>query len=389
MKYKVLALLLAVILAFGGLAGCAGTGVQNYDGGASAAPESSGTPDGGAEDTRDYAAARAKYPLDTVVMTINGSQVTWGEYFYWLYYSMSYIEQYVGTIPDLSAASMFDETQTYAQYFSVSARDMVKQYHALEVNAKAAGASLTAEDEAYLQELLASDITACVGEEGTEEDFYAYLEGVYVSPELYSYINQVSCLYNDCFDKLYGGSGELLSDEDAAAFSEANGYMTAKHILLSTVDTEGEALSEEEKAAKLETAKNIAAQLDAAEGDARLALFDELMTDYSEDVGLPSYPEGYCFAKGKMDEAFETAVAGLEDYEISGIVETQFGYHIILRLPTEPDNLVEYYSETEQYTLRYLAAVDAYDVLVGNWITDAEAVWEPEFENLDLNTLFA
>jgi hypothetical protein len=75
-----------------------------------------------------------------------------------------------------SAVSSLDETKTYAQYFKDSAKDMVVQYHALEVNSKAAGAELTAENEQYLAELLASDITSCCGEEGTEDDFYAYLK---------------------------------------------------------------------------------------------------------------------------------------------------------------------------------------------------------------------
>lgn len=390
MKYKSLALLLAAVLIFSCLTGCTDTGVQDYNEDATPTVEPTESVEAETTVTRDYDAARAKYPLDTVVMTVNGSDVTWGEYFYWLYYSISYVEQYIGTISDFSEACSFDDTQTYSEYFISSAKDMVVQYHALEVNAKAAGAEITAEDEESLKELLDSDIVSCCGDDGTEEDFYDYLESMYVSEDLYNYINSVSILYTNCFDEIYGENGEKLSDEDVQAYIDDNGYMTAKHILLSTVDDDGNALSDEEIAAKLATAEDIVAQLDAApDQDARVALFEELMAEYNEDTSEDYYPGGYCFASGDMVEEFEDAAAALGEYETSDVVESDYGYHIILRLPTTPDDIVEYYSEDEQYSLRYLAAVDAYDVVIGNWITDADVVWESDFETLDLGTLFS
>jgi hypothetical protein len=290
----------------------------------------------------------------------------------------------------MSAVSSFDDTMTYSQYFISSAKNMVVQYHALEMNAKAAGAELTAEDEESLQELLDSDIVSCCGEGSTAEDFYDYLESMYVSEDLYNYINSVSCLYTNCFDKLYSVDGGAISDADVQSYIEANGYMTAKHILLKTVDADGNAISDEEKAERLATAEEIVAQLDAvSDQDARITLFEELMAEYNEDSSEDYYPGGYCFASGDMVEEFETATAALGEYETSGVVESDYGYHIILRLPTTPDDIVEYYSEDEQYSLRYLAAVDAYDVVIGNWIADAVVVWASDFENLDLGTLLA
>ena len=51
-----------------------------------------------------------------------------------------------------------------------------------------------------------------------------------------------------------------------------------------------------------------------------------------EVTGLESSPDGYVFSAGKMVEAFESATRSLEPGQLSGIVESEFGYHIILRL---------------------------------------------------------
>lgn len=63
------------------------------------------------------------------------------------------------------------------------------------------------------------------------------------------------------------------------------------------------------------------------------ALFDQLMAEYNEDSGEPD--EGYTFGPGEMVDEFYDGTAALEEYEISDLVESQFGYHIIMRLPSK------------------------------------------------------
>ncbi len=59
--------------------------------------------------------------------------------------------------------------------------------------------------------------------------------------------------------------------------------------------------------------------------------FEELARDFST---CPSSKNGGMlgeFPKGKMVPAFEKALLTLKPGEVSGIVKTQFGHHIILR----------------------------------------------------------
>ena len=87
-------------------------------------------------------------------------------------------------------------------------------------------------------------------------------------------------------------------------------YMAAKHILVSDKEKAADILNEIKNGAD----------------------FDELMNEYSEDPGLYTNPDGYVFTDGEMIEEFEAAVKKLKVGEVSGIVESEFGYHIIKRI---------------------------------------------------------
>lgn len=72
----------------------------------------------------------------------------------------------------------------------------------------------------------------------------------------------------------------------------------------------------------------------------REALFDQYMTEETGDAAaLAVFPDGYTFAPGAMLQAFEDASFALEDYGLSPVVETDYGCHVILRLPVDPQGL--------------------------------------------------
>jgi len=66
--------------------------------------------------------------------------------------------------------------------------------------------------------------------------------------------------------------------------------------------------------------------------------FDMLIMTYGEDPGMMSNPYGYTFTSGVMVSEFEEATRELEIGEISGLVRSQFGFHIIMRVEPDPEN---------------------------------------------------
>lgn len=111
-----------------------------------------------------------------------------------------------------------------------------------------------------------------------------------------------------------------ISDDEART-------ITVQHILIKTyaLDGTGKKIEYTEQA-KRNAYKEACEVYDLVqEGED----FDELIRKYSEDD-----KSTYSFGKGEMDEAFETAAFNLGKDEISDIVETEFGYHIIKCLNT-------------------------------------------------------
>jgi parvulin-like peptidyl-prolyl isomerase len=102
------------------------------------------------------------------------------------------------------------------------------------------------------------------------------------------------------------------------------GNIRASHILISYQGAEGtEATRSREEAQQLVV--NLSAKI-AAGGN-----FEELAQTYSDCPSAKNEGDLGFFKKGQMVKRFEDAAFALAPGQISGIVETKFGYHIIKR----------------------------------------------------------
>ena len=341
------------------------------------------------------------YAPDTVVATVNGTEVTWMEYYYWLNsYVTQYLqlaEQYGVALTSWDAVGELSSEQSNADALIAMAQFSAEQYHVVQTEAEKLGVTLDDEDAATIASVYDSNADAQGDGDGetTDEEraaFDEFLAENHVDRALFDYLSEVPLLNDKVFIATYGEFGEKYSDEATQTFIDESGVLNAKHILLLTVDEQTrEPLSEEEIAEKRATAEEIHARLAEMKDnqDALIPAFDELMNQYSEDSGLAAYPDGYIFSEGEMVPEFEEAVKALdENYGLSDIVESDYGYHIILRQPITPDTVLGQDANGEDVTLRYQAASQQYSAQMQVWMDTADVVWNEGFDHPDMQAIF-
>ena len=331
-------------------------------------------------------AARETYDPDTVICTVDGYEVTWGMYYYFLAGDLEEMAYYTGALPGNFDEQVTDEV-TFGAYFKDSALGRCKYYAVAQTKAAELGLGLTEEQEQQIGEYWDSMVEHYGGREALEQA----MKEACLTEELFLTFLRSNDALSNVMEQTYGLAGELLTEEQVSDWAAEKGYARTKHILYYFYDDQGQPLDDAGKAALKQKADETLAELKALEDpEAREARFDEIMAADSGDPGLESFPEGYTFPANTMYEEFEAAAFALEEYALSELVESQSGYHIILRLPLLPEGrTLDQNANTGEYmTLRESAANDMFSRDLSGWIKNAEVVWTEGFEDLDLNALF-
>ncbi len=148
----------------------------------------------------------------------------------------------------------------------------------------------------------------------------------------------------------------------------------ARHILISTIDAStNQPLGEEEAAAAKEKAEELLQRARDGEDFATLA------TENTDDPGSKETGGEYTFGYGKMVPEFETAAFGLEEGEISDLVETAYGYHIIKleeKIPSTPEGIEEVNAMLESIREQYI--MQQKDVAFSAKMEEMSQDYEPE-----------
>lgn len=292
-----------------------------------------------------------KQPLaaDTTLLTIDGSPVTVEEYrTYYLYLKAQY---------DKGDDAYWNDNVAAKETLKTSVLAQLQSKYAMQAILDESNVALTDADNENVEAQLESLKTYY----GSTESYQQALTENYYTEESYRQAVEFAQLQNRY---VYETQKETIQKN----------YVRAKHILIQfdkLADNE-----EADKAEKLKKAQDVAA-LAQAGGD-----FDELVRKYGEDPGMESSPDGYYFTTGKMVESFETTTFALKENEISDPVESQFGYHIILRLPME-----------EQYLVNNLSSLleDDYYAGLNTAVSEKTAVQKVEYadaySDIDITTI--
>ena len=339
-------------------------------------------------ETLNYEALYALHDPAEVVMIVDGKDISWGEYFSWLYMSAMQTEQHFVAmanygVPLKWSDAVGEDGSTYADAAIAGGENTLRQLMTILGYAESQGVEASQETLDAVQAQRDSDKKATVGEEGTEEDFAAFLHSLYRSEEAYQRANMANYINLQHYTDTYGENGEKVSDEQALAYLAEQGYLRANHILLTTMDLQtGEALDDAAMAEKEAQAQKLAEELQAIQDQEQLVeRFRELKEEYDEDAGKTAYPDGYVFLPGEMVAEFEEGVKALADYGVSQPVQTSYGYHVILRLPLDADTVVSYDNTGAAVTGRslfagmdYAAGLDAYlENLTVEYVGDFQA----------------
>ena len=336
---KFLIILLAAVLVFGGIITYAGIKKTA----APAEETEAAVPETTEEEALfDYNAMYRSHSPEEIVMTVNAEEITWDEYFQNLSQCLQEAEYYGMT--DLSAAVAEGGDMTYDEYIRENTEEYIKNMHAITGYCRENDIALTEELKKTIDERIAAYAVSVCGEGATEEDLARYLEEEqYVTFDTFKKLVDAQYLVQNILTLAYGENCEKITDEQALGYLEENGYISANHILLLTMDMSTyEDLDEAAQQEKKEKAEELYARIKEAEGDSEklVELFETLKEEHDEDSGKVTNPHGYTFTDGTMVREFEDAAKALGEYEVSEPVKSAYGYHIILRMPLDPDAVV-------------------------------------------------
>ena len=135
-------------------------------------------------------------------------------------------------------------------------------------------------------------------------------------------------LASDNYKEKFNKDNSVTNDEMKKYYDENKDdfyidQVEASHILIKTIDDEDKKLSDEKKAEAKKKAEEVLAKAKAGED------FSELAKEYSQDTVSAKNGGDLGFFKGEMVKPFEEAAFSMKVGEISDLVESDFGYHII------------------------------------------------------------
>lgn len=297
-----------------------------------------------------------------VMMTVNGEDVKMGEYAGFFAYCRALFEQYYGAEvwSDPEAISVLIQ-QTDSQ--CVYAHVILQKCQELGIKLDRTAGRAFNDAKATMESNLAA--------QGMTYDTWLSMMGL--TEDMYKSIYALIEYSNLLDDYYFGENGASVPSETELRAQFDSEYLKAKHILITNTDDAGSKLTGDALAAKEALIKEIQSKLAAGED------FDSLMKQYSEDPGLATAPDGYVFTEGDMVTEFYDGAKALKTGEISDIVPSDFGWHIIRREAMTDDD----YAENRQMMAATIAGTDI-DTMINDWISAADVTYADGHEALTI-----
>lgn len=253
--------------------------------------------------------------IQDTVAVINGEEVPADEYRYYLYSVGK--NKMLSIDPNSTSIGSFDWEQEIGEGQKLS--DVVKEEAFNQMAKDIVGIQMA---KSYGFTLSDEEITTATDsvdrslEEFGEDYVLNSIKAMGIqSVDLYKQKIQNMALLQKISDDAVINMEKYVNDPEMLKQYKQTDRVTVQHILIMK--------SSEQFADPLATAQEVLAKAQAGEN------FETLMQTYNEDTGETE--AGYTFGPGEMVESFEAASFALDYDQISDIVESQYGYHIIKR----------------------------------------------------------
>lgn len=376
---KTIAVLAAVMMAFTAFTACG----DNTDEPVSTDDKSQNQPvdnDGNADDTEVQEVIPAltingeeiDISDNPVIFTVGGVDIRFDEYRYMVKYYDSYYEIYNGITKDMWEGN----EQNYEVFKEDVKANLIEQNFG---NIVAKKYDVTLDDEDYEMVDVYMDNEKAQFE--SEEAFQQALAASGVKEELIRNLITSSVMSEKVYNELYAGdNARLIPSDDEIKKDIKDNYVRVYHLLIANEHFEGTEGYEDADEATLKAAAKTLAEEKLAEIQSGADIY-ELAQSIGDDPGMQENPDGYLFTYGKMVPQFEEASFALAVDGLSGLVETDYGYHIIKRL--EQDSFVEenFATVREQYVNDY------FNTEVNQILADAEIVYSDFYDDITYNSI--
>ncbi|MFA6948457.1 MAG: peptidylprolyl isomerase [Eubacteriales bacterium] len=165
---------------------------------------------------------------------------------------------------------------------------------------------------------VADEMEYTVKSYGGDEQYRAALDEYFMTGDVYKSIVELNMLEAKVRPEVTDEfAGIVISDDATVEADIRENFIRVKHILIMNDDGD-------------DIAANRALADELHERAASGEDFETLIRDYSEDADM-DVDSGYYFTRGEFLESFEDAAYALEIGELSSVVESVNGYHIIKR----------------------------------------------------------
>ncbi len=235
-----------------------------------------------------------------------------------------------------------DSEETIGEYLKDKTISKIKVSAAILRIANENNITLTEED---LQKI-AEEKEVFINNLGGNNEYKQMLKDNHTNDDAYIKAAKIDRLYSKIFDNLYAdGKRNDLNEEELANYtiSYQNDYVKIKQIILLKKDiTTNKYLSDTIINQKEELANSLVSK--ANEDN-----FDKLIKKYSESYNEKVSSEYYL--KSSLVDNLLLAVNNLKVGEISGVISTDYAYHIVIREELDNEYLEEYLNSKREEKL--------------------------------------